>query len=348
MQTFSALVFVIFTCLALVKNAESAVRYTLPITDAHVHYLDFTQHSDGIKAFIDALNAAHVSDAIFTGMGLSKEWNDDEIEQPRYYLDSDTAKVNWDPRTDYLIANAYLRADKESQKRLHPFACGFNGNDQASLDYLKILLQSYPGVFQGIGEIFGHHDSLGSQIIGKAPNPASSGFKLLYSFAGKYHMPVLIHSNITTRTKTDKLLYLEQMENILQSYPETMFIWAHIGISRDIYVKNLSHVFESQLAKHSNLYVDISWFAWEGEINKDGKLDSTWKDMIIKYPTRFMIGTDSVAKFKDTEAYSKEIHKYDVLLHKLPPQIAQLVAHDNFLSLLPSPVILEPEDNQSM
>jgi hypothetical protein len=109
-----------------------------------------------------------------------------------------------------------------------------------------------------------------------------------------------------------------------------------------------SQAFDSKLAQYPNLYVDISWFAWEGEIYKDDKLDNAWKELIIKYPTRFMLGTDSVAKFKDADAYSREIHKYDVLLTKLPPETAKLIAHDNFLNLLPLPVVLDAEDKQIM
>lgn len=337
-----------FCAISIAKPTSSAASYRQPITDMHVHYLNFVQQTDGMNAFINSLNTANVSDAIFTGMGLSEEWNKDEQDQPRYYLDSDTDKVNWDPRTDYLIANAYLRADKQIQKRLHPFASGFNGNDKSSGQYLRLLLSSYPGVFQGIGEIFGHHDSLGHMISGTAPNPTSSGYKSLYPIAAKYHMPVLLHSNITTWSQTNTNRYLPQMEEILKEYPNTTFIWAHVGTSRFLYIKNLPPVFDKLLAKYPNLNFDISWFAWEGVIYKDKQLDPLWKNLIAKYPTRFMIGSDFVGKFKDAKAYSDEIHKFDILLNQLSPDAAKKVAHDNFLNLLPPPVTLKPEDQMPL
>jgi predicted TIM-barrel fold metal-dependent hydrolase len=337
-----------YCAFSIAEQINEVSKYSQPITDMHVHYLNFVQQTDGMNSFINSLNEANVSDAIFTGMGLSEEWNADEREQPRYYLDSDTDKVFWDPRTDYLVANAYLRSNKQIQKRLHPFASGFNGNDKSSGQYLQLLLSSYPGVFQGIGEIFGHHDSLGHKITGSAPNPTSSGYKILYQIAAKYRMPVLLHSNITTWSQTDNNRYLPEMEEILKDYPNTNFIWAHAGMSRFLSVKNLTPLFDKLLTKYPNLNFDISWFAWEGVIYNGNKLDPLWKALIIKYPTRFMIGSDFVGKFKDASAYSAEIHKFDVLLYQLPPGAAKNVAHDNFLNLLPPPVVLKAEDRMQL
>lgn len=341
---FLAGIFAGLNSLAIATQTNNIPKYNQPITDMHVHYLNFVQQTDGMNAFINAMNTANVSDAILAGMGLSKEWSHDEKEQPRYYLDSDTSNVNWDPRTDYLVANAYLRAKPQIQKRLHPFASGFNGNDKTSGQYFRLLLSSYPGVFQGIGEIFGHHDSLGHMIPGISPNSTSQGYKMLYKLAAKYHMPVLIHNNISTWSQADKNRYLGEMEETLKEYPNTTFIWAHAGISRYLYVRNLAPVFDRLLATYPNLDVDISWFVWEGLIYKDQKLDLQWKELILKYPTRFMIGSDFVGTFKDAPAYAAEIHKYDILFSQLPFETARKVAHDNFINLLPFPVTLKPED----
>jgi len=319
-------------------------RYAGPITDAHTHYFNFIQKSEGIDTLVKAMDKAHVSDAIFTGMGLSLQWPSSEKNQPVYYLDTDIAKVIGDPKTDFLIATSYLKTSPENKHRLHPFACGFNGNDKNSLQYLKQLIWTYPGVFQGIGELFAHHDTLGDMSVQTMPTPDALGYQLIYQFAAEYKMPVLIHSDITTLGKQPQMIYLAQIEDTLKANPKTQFIWAHVGISRNLYVPNLPLVFDKLLQKYPNLDADISWVCWEDQLDKDNQLDDRWIQLIEKYPTRIMIGSDMVGNFSDVEIYDKTIHKYDVLLNRLSAPVAKLVAHDNFLNLLPQAIVLKPKD----
>ncbi len=317
------------------------------IADAHTHYTDWFQNTEGIESFLESLDAAKVSDAVLFGIPLRKMWT------PENGLDKDSARKYddsrrvWAAETDYIVAAAFSKATPEQQKRLHPFLCGINGNDMLALDHVKRVIQLYPGMWKGIGEIFSHHDIVSWTTYGEVPRPDSEAYDMVYKFAAKYKMPVNIHSNITSSASASSPLPLfkNQMENAMRKNPETTFIWAHVGISNSLHVDNLPEIAAELLDTYPNLYFDLSWLVYDNEIAKNGELSQTWVALIEKYPDRFMIGSDFVGHFKPVEAYRKEIRKYDLLLNALKPTTAVKVARENFLRLLPSKgVVLQPED----
>ena len=325
--------------------AEEPMKYD--IVDAHVHYVDFAQNTDGVDKFIECMDYAKVSDAVMWGLPVTKIWGEYVKKQPVHSLDAET-RMYWDTKTDYLIATAYLNATEEQQKRLHPFMCGFDGNDKNSLDQVKRLIQTYPGMWQGIGEIFAHHDYISYMTSGEIPRANSPAYDMLYKFAAKYDMPVVIHTNITSGSNPEPILMWELMDAV-EKNPKTKFVWAHVGISNDMYIPNLQNIIAEKLEKYPNLHVDLSWVVWEYQVDPHGKLDKAWIPVIERYPDRFTIGTDIVGHFMPLDKYKGEIRKYDVLLNVLNPETAKKVAHDNFFKLLPKQkVVLKPEDRIQM
>lgn len=327
------------------KLAEQPMTYA--IADAHTHYTDWFQNTEGVDSFVECLDAAKVSDAVFFGIPLRKMWT------PENGLDKDSARKYddsrrvWAAETDYIVAAAYSRATAAQKKRLHPFICGINGNDMLALDHVKRMIQLYPGVWQGIGEIFSHHDLVSWTTYGEIPRPDSAAYDMVYKFAARYKMPVNIHSNITSSASASSPLPLfkGQMETALQNNPDTVFIWAHIGISNSLHVYHLPEIAAELLEKYPNLNFDLSWLVFENDVAKDGKVSQEWLSLLEKHSDRFMVGSDFVGHFKPVEAYRKEIRKYDLLLNALKPAAAVRIARDNFLALLPGQgVILSPED----
>lgn len=337
---FIVCLFIIFTSFIPFCSAAPPPRYDL--ADAHLHYVDFVQNTEGIEALIKCMDYAGVTDAVLWGMPVTKIWGPDEEKQPVYPMDGET-RMYWDTKTDYIVAMAYTRATKEQQKRLHPFICGLNGNDRNSLDHVKRLIQTYPGVWQGIGEIFAHHDYISYITDGAIPRPDSPGFDMVYKFAAKYKMPVNIHTNITHSYNMDPV-YLGQLMNAVKNNPGTNFIWAHIGISNDLFVPELDKIITEQFAKYPNLYVDLSWLVYYRIILLNGEVAKEWLPVIEKYPDRFMIGTDFTGHFLPGEQYESVIRSYDKLLNALTPKTARMMARENFLGLIPKGVTLREED----
>ncbi|MGH2912846.1 MAG: hypothetical protein ACRDJ3_10290, partial [Solirubrobacteraceae bacterium] len=129
------------------------------LVDAHFHMTDFLQRTDGIRAALAAMDAAGVTDIMITGMPLVKKWSKEDARQPLYYLE-DESPVYWYSATDVLVAREVLSAPESERHRFHPFITGFNPTDRNAIDHVKRMVEWYPGLWQGIGEVLTHHDEL--------------------------------------------------------------------------------------------------------------------------------------------------------------------------------------------
>jgi len=193
------------------------------------------------------------------------------------------------------------------------------------------MLAQYPDFWQGIGEVFLRHDDLTALTYGDVPRATSKAFTRLLDLAAARNLPVLIHSNIgpAWREQSD---YLDELESAIRAHPNTRMIWAHAGISRRIVISDHTDILRRMLGQYPNLTIDLSWVIFDQEIAPGGMLDRKWVSLIDAYPSRFVIGSDTVARF---DQYKTTLQRYYLLLDALAPETARKVARDNFLALLP-------------
>jgi hypothetical protein len=327
-----------FVVAVLLVSSISAKTETLPIkyrtVDCHLHLVDFLQRTDGAKAVIAAMDRAGVDEAMICGMPLVKEWSVSEPRQPQYYLEDD-ARCYWYSATDVLVAREMESLAPESRKRFHPFICGFNGSDRNAIDHVKRMMEWYPGMWQGIGEVMSRHDDLTALTYGEVPHADNQALTPVFQFAAEHDMPVSIHSDVSSVWVRDPL-YLTEIENAVKANPKTRIIWCHAGVSRRVVVPTLVSQIRRLLTSYPNLWIDLSWVVYEQYLVPDGKTpDAAWLKLVEEFPTRFMIGSDKVGAFSD---YDHEMQKYYLFLDGLKPDTAKRVAHDNFLSVLPRSV----------
>jgi predicted TIM-barrel fold metal-dependent hydrolase len=216
-------------------------------------------------------------------------------------------------------------------RRLHPFICGINSSDMNAVDHVERMIKAYPGLWQGIGEVFARHDDLSALTYDGVSRADMRSFDRLADLAEKYDMPMLIHSNIGPAW-TEQPNYLNEIEYLVRAHPKAKIIWAHAGISRRIVIPNHTEILARLLNQYPNLRVDISWVIFEQEIAPNNLLDKRWPELIEQFPDRFIIGSDVVGTFSQ---YKPTIQRYYLLLDALDPATARKVAKENFLSLLP-------------
>lgn len=306
-------------------------------SDTHLHYVDFFQTSAGMQPLFEEMTAAKIDHAMFTGMSVAKEWDENEPKRPRYYA-GDDARAYWYSATDTLISNAYKQLSVEQRKRFHPFISGFNPNDMNADMHVRRLLELDPGLWQGIGEVFTRHDYLTALIYGKAPRANSKALARVYRVAAEYDLPVLLHSNITSKRERNPL-YLGEFEEALRANPDVRFIWAHAGTSMGIYrtqgkMNFLLPTLQQLLGQYPNLYIDLSWSVLNPYLlDEQGKPDPLWVALVTRFPTRFMVGSDVVGTFT---SLSKYMSGFDTFLNALPHEVAHQVALSNFVSVLPA------------
>lgn len=306
------------------------------IVDSHLHLMDFLEDTDGIRALTEAMDMAGVSKAVLFGMPIAKQWDASMPEAPTYYLSNDS-RCYYYSATDYMVAEELLCQEESVRERFLPFCCGVNCNDRFAADHIRQLLRLYPNFFVGIGEIMSRHDDLTALTYGEAPHVNSESFRRIYDLGAEQGLPVLVHHNITGQS-VEKVLYLDELKEALAYNRACKIIWAHIGISRRVEVKNLTRIADDLLRNNPNLWVDISWLVYDyyflDEFPNnyfDGDTLDDWVALIEKYPDRFMIGTDKVGHWA---TYPAEVVKYYKLLDRLSPATQAKICRENILSLV--------------
>ena len=322
------------TCVADVVHARD-YRYS----DAHLHYVDFFQETEGMPALLKALDAAKVDHVMISGIPVAKKWHEDEPKRPRYYAGDDAAAY-WFSATDVYVAAAVQALPVAQRGRFHPFLSGFNPVDKNAAEHIARMLDLYPGLWQGIGEVFTRHDDLTALTSGDIPRANNEAMQRVYQLAAERDLPVLLHANITSKRERNPL-YLAEVEEALRDHPHTRFIWAHAGTSMEIHrhqeqLEFLLPELTRLLERYPNLYVDLSWSMREPYLlDEAGKPRQAWVALVERFSDRFMLGSDVVGRF---DSVGKQMQGFDAFLDALPERTARRVARDNFLNVLPKGV----------
>ncbi len=110
----------------------------------------------------------------------------------------------------------------------------------------------------------------------------------------------------------------DAVERIFKQDPDARVLWAHSGFDRPDNVR-------AMLAKHKMLWADL---AFRNDYAPGGRLDAPWKQLILDFPDRFMVGTDTPSP--ERWYYVVEHAKFSrTWIAELPPDVADNVAFRN-------------------
>lgn len=305
-------------------------------TDGHLHTVDFFQQGAPLSALLSAMDESAVGNAMVAGIPLMKKWHEDEPKRPDTYA-GDDARVYWFSATDAYLAQALQTLPPEQRRRLHPFMSGFNPTDKNADLHLQRMIELYPGLWQGIGEVITRHDDLTALTDGDTARANSEAMFRVYRFAARHRLPVLLHSNITSKRERNPL-YAGEVESALATFPEVNFIWAHAGTSATLHrfqgkLDFLLPTITRMLDAYPNLYIDLSWtvlrpYLLDGNDQPEGD----WVALVSRYPSRFVIGSDLLGKY---DKLGEKLSAFAAFLQALPADVEAQVARSNFLALLP-------------
>ncbi len=102
--------------------------------------------------------------------------------------------------------------------------------------------------------------------------------------------------------------------------PDLKILWAHAGFSEP------AAVVGNMLDRYPNLWAELSYRAHD--IMPGDKIDPGWRKALVRHAGRFMIGTDTWAVDRWHE-YRGLIGEHRAWLAKLPPEVAEKIAHKN-------------------
>src|SRR5467141_3882808 len=234
------------------------------VNDEHFHLTNYIQEGTKLRNFLEIMGNKVGRVALF-GIPLQQDWSYQNSGDfaPTYYLQTD-APLYYYSFTDAYIAMAYRSLSKEQQSRFDPMITGFNPADMYAVDHIRRVLQTFPGVFSGIGEFTIHKEFVSAKVAGETASLQNPALDKILDFAAEVGLVVLIHNDMDVPFAKDQAepAYLSQMKSLLKRHPETTIIWAHTGMGR--IVRPVSHhaatieaIIKDPQFKH--VYFDISW-----------------------------------------------------------------------------------------
>jgi len=278
--------------------------------DSHFHLTNYVQKGIDVRQFLTIMGTRVGRSTLF-GIPLQQHWsyaNSGDFA-PTYYLHSD-APLYYYSFTDAYIASAYRSLSKQEQARLDPMITGFNPADMYGVDHIRRVLQTFPGVFSGIGEFSIHKEFVSAKIPGETASLTNAALDRILDFAAEAGLVAIIHNDIDMPfAKQDaEPVYLSQMKALLKRHPKTTIIWAHLGLGRIVHPVQVSaeaaerpptqfEIVQAMLEDPalSHVSFDISWDEVAKYAVATPQSISRVATVLNRYPDRFLFGTDTVA-----------------------------------------------------
>ncbi|MGA3211118.1 MAG: amidohydrolase family protein [Terriglobales bacterium] len=330
--------FCLLIALFLLLGCSFAVAQSTPetpeVNDVHFHLTNYIQQGTDIHDFLKIMGTKVGRVALF-GIPLQQQWSYQNSGDfaPTYYLQTD-APLYYYSFTDASIAMAYRSLTPEQQARFDPMITGFNPADMYAVDHIRRVLQTFPGVFSGIGEFTIHKEFVSGKIAGETASLTNPALDRILDFAAESGLVVLIHNDVDVPFAKEgaEPVYLAQMKEFLKRHPDAVIIWAHCGVGRVVRpVKNHLAMLESILSDPAmgRVHFDISWDELAKYIASSPAAVRATADLINRYPDRFLFGTDEVAP-QSQEKYLKIYYQYDPLWKALTPEASEQVRKGNY------------------
>ena len=315
--------------------------------DAHFHLTNYVQQGTDMGKYVAEIMGDKVCRSTVFGIPLQQTWsfhNSGEFA-PTYYLQSD-APLYYYSFTDAYIANAYLKLKPEQRQRLDPMITGFNPADMYATDHIRRVLETYPGVFTGIGEFTIHKEFVSSKVAGEIASLTDPALDRILDFAGEVGLAVILHSDIDMpfAKAGAEPVFLKQMKDLLRRHPQTTIIWAHLGLGRVVHPvqgQATSDAAERSPAYRdlveamitdptlSHVLFDISWDEVAKYAVSSPESITNTAAMLNKYPERFLFGTDNVAP-ADQATQLRVYDMWEPIWAKLTPEASHKVRVSNY------------------
>lgn len=302
--------------------------------DTHFHLTNYIQEGTDIRDFMKVIGTKVGRVAIF-GIPLQQQWSYrvDGDNGPTYYLNSD-APLYYYSFTDAYIAMAYKSLPADQQARLDPMITGFNPTDMYAADHIRRVLQTFPGVFTGIGEFTIHKEFVSGKVAGGVASLQDKALDRILDFAAEAGLVVLLHNDIDTPYAKPGAppAYFEQIKDVFRRHSNATIIWAHIGVGRIIRpIKDQGALIE-QLTNdpaYRHVHFDISWDEVAKYAVSTPESTRTIADIINRHPDRFLFGTDEVGA-PDESKYMKVYNMYAPLWSLLDKTASEKVRRLNY------------------
>jgi predicted TIM-barrel fold metal-dependent hydrolase len=213
-------------------------------------------------------------------------------------------------------------------------------------DHIRRVLETFPGVFSGIGEFTIHKEFVSSKVAGDVASLTDPALDRIFDFAAEVGLVVLIHSDIDMPFAKEgaEPVYLSQMKDLLKRHSDATVVWAHTGLGRVVHPvrsqagaetaeRSPAHIaiIDAILADPalSHVSFDISWDEVAKYIVATPDTIRVSADLMKRHPDRFLFGTDEVAP-ADQKTYVRVYEQYAPLWTALGDEVSAKVRMTNY------------------
>jgi predicted TIM-barrel fold metal-dependent hydrolase len=314
--------------------------------DSHFHLTNYVQEGIDIHKYLQIMGSRVGRSTLF-GIPLQQLWayNNTGSFAPTYYLQTD-APLYYYSFTDAYIASVYNSLTPTEKQRFDPMITGFNPADMYAKAHIKRVLQTFPGVFSGIGEFSIHKEFVSSKVAGEVASLTNPALDSILDFAAEVGLAVILHCDMDMPfAKVGAApVYLEQIRELFKRHRATTIIWAHVGLGRIVHPvqqsgsepisdRNPNHmkIVEDILTDPmmSHVYFDISWDEVAKYIVGSAQALQNTTAIINRFPDRFLFGSDVVAP-SSPEMYYAVYNMYAPLWKGLTPEASEKLRKGNY------------------
>ena len=333
---FVGLIIIVLLTMSITPARSQTSSYEF--NDSHFHLTNNVQQGPDIHDFLNMMGNKTGRVALF-GVPLQQQWSYrmDGDRAPTYYLHSD-APLYYYSFTDAWIAMAYKSLTTDEQARFDPMITGFNPTDMYAADHIRRVLQTFPGVFTGIGEFTIHKEFVSAKIPGEVASLQNPALDRILDFAAEVGLLAILHNDVDIPIAKDvakdesEPAYLNQIKAVFKRHPNTTIIWAHMGLGRLVapatgYLAQIEAILRDR--DFPNVYVDISWDEVAKYFVASPEATKGLVDLIERYPDRFLFGTDAAAP-ADQSKYLKVFYQYEPLWKALDAATSRKVRLRNY------------------
>jgi predicted TIM-barrel fold metal-dependent hydrolase len=307
------------------------------VNDSHFHLTNYVQQGTDIRDFLKIMGDKVGRVALF-GIPLQQTWSHGNTGDfaPTYYLQTD-APLYYYSFTDAYIAMAYRSLSAAEQARFDPMITGFNPADMYAADHIRRVLETFPGVFTGIGEFTIHKEFVSAKVAGETASLINPALDRILDFAGETGLVVILHNDVDMpfpRPGQDPY-QAAQLAALFRRHRRTTVIWAHCGLGRIVHpVKDQLGIVARALDDPSlaHVFIDISWDEVAKYVVATPASIQSMADLVNRHPDRFLFGTDEVAPTEQSK-YLKVYDMYAPLFAKLTPEASEKLRKGNYQRL---------------
>ena len=274
---------------ALYSTGAGAVDYNGPLFDAHLHYNEEAQTAHPLADVLERMQKSGVRAIV-----ANSRPNDGTKSLAAAKTETTRAGVTVIP-----FVRLYRNRDD--------YSGWFKDESIYQMVLTELAKGTDAGPYQGMGE-FHLYDSA---------NANGAVAKKLMALADEKGLAVLAHVDDTA---IDLL-----MANTPTKGQKTKLIWAHTGIGG----ASTARV-DALLAKYPLLMGELSYRPGLTCSNdkEGGKLCPEWRALLLKYPTRFLLGSDTWVNQR-WQYYNETMRGYREWLGDLPADVASNIAWGN-------------------